>query len=839
MKPTFSDFKENTTHFFQRIFHGGLNSGFFCYTVDLKRYTFKKKPTVTLGERFWHTTQLWYTPLLFKSRTSRTRANGLGSYTLWVDKDVQGAATLPPSLTVKTKNGSHLYYIVDEFITDLDRLERTNRALANLEGESECWDAPRLLRVPYTYHLKDPNDPQLITYEDHEHTYKLSEIDALLGLPIECLSYIGEGQAMLGSDGRPDRSISDYILLSEMLKDGVSEKTALFVWLNSQANSKALERGDKYIENVLRRAKKNAANTIPERGQGRNSHREARTTTQTTPTTPNATPTPDTRRFVTLPTGTYMLNDNQEIHICNFIATILGGILIEGPLGEQELSYNISFQKKNFEVTCILPKSAFNSRKLFMQVLQSYSLVWFESDKVLAYYFDHLTSQAFPMCQGRTSIGLHFKDNDLTKPYYLLENGLLDSQGAWHTRESSHTLTFMDQTVLKGYDYRYYTDHSIPANLPKLLTQINKPEISWSFIGWFTSSLIRPYFYQEDFRFPHLAFLGPAGAGKTTTINSFMRSFGNVQPQSVVAETTTFSVLRNMSATTCFPLSLSEVSNSPQVRKLRSLLLTLYDGSRATRGRRDQSLAHYPLQTPTILDGNYLPLTDRAFVERCILLWSPPASKRTNSHTTAMEKVRAILHSHRFQSLGMFEAALEWMVKHLSTRAFDIQLNEIFGEMLQIYKGVSERVVRNYTVIYFGITQYCKMFQLTPPPITIFGSLIYQTEDIGRVDALTFFMEFVINSLQISSSNISIIRGEEFEVGFRMNEMYRRYEHFTRVLPPNTTRDGLRLALVNAPYFVKHHRVQDLSYYMIDLKIANKYLNTPIHAPEKQGRVNL
>lgn len=797
----YKEFDGNKNNFLTEIFPD-LKGGYFAYTTKLNRVLFKKEAQINLSEKMWEKSQVWFCPLVFETNKSRKRVNGLGSWVLWIDIDQKEyLPPIPPSILVETKNGFHAYYILEEFITDIKELEALNKALSKVSKGDSSWDAVHYLRVPYTWHRKDPNDPYLITVKSKTPlTYTPKTIKALLKLPQECLDYLSTGKSR-------DRSKSDYILLSEMLKQGLSEEKAIEVWTHSKGNAKLKERGKPYERSIVNRSRRNAETKEVQRRGPRN---------RTSRSNDGA------KSYIENTEGTFVVTNNAMVHLCNFTA-IMHSVITPKEAGE-ELLYTIKAEHsgKTYELTMM--KSSFNSRRNLNNALSTTPLIWYEGDNLLAHYFEHLNKGNPKKVDGVKSIGLHYRENE---PFYLFENGLLGADLQWRVPTEAHTNTYGDETVLKGYDinydYKLHPDQNRAQELSRLLVNINKPEITWSLLGWFMSALYKPWLYTVNFKFPILSFLGPAGSGKTTTINLLMRVFGNDRPQSIVADTTIFSVLANLTATTTFPMNLSEVSATTRVKRLRSLFLTLYDGARATRGRRDQTLNDYNLTTPLILDGNYLPLTDRAFIERTVLLWAPTQELRTKEEEGALKKIRLILADGK---VGLFEECVRHVLTTLTTNNNERQLKEIYRLLLRSNPTISERILKNYAVIIFGAHQFAKSQNLKLPDPLIFNNLIEQTKGIGRTDALSYFIEFVVET-SIKRSDIDIILGDNV-LGFRLNAMYNHFVQKTRVLPANLSRDGLKLALRGASYCLGTKRSLGLTYYLIDLEKAKDELNIPV-----------
>lgn len=101
-------------------------------------------------------------PALY-SRPVRLREHVAGSYVLWMDSDGNAPTTFdgavpPPSIRVRTSSPQniHHYWVLDEFLDDIDALETGNRSItAYFDADPSGWDAPQLLRPPGTTNRKN------------------------------------------------------------------------------------------------------------------------------------------------------------------------------------------------------------------------------------------------------------------------------------------------------------------------------------------------------------------------------------------------------------------------------------------------------------------------------------------------------------------------------------------------------------------------------------------------------------------------------------------------------------------------------------------------------------
>lgn len=104
-------------------------------------------------------------PALF-TKPQRTREYVAGSWVLWMDSDgnapqVFDGPVPEPSVRVRTSSplNIHDYWVLDEFLTDVDQLETLNRSITSwYETDDSGWDAPQLLRPPGTTNRKNGQD---------------------------------------------------------------------------------------------------------------------------------------------------------------------------------------------------------------------------------------------------------------------------------------------------------------------------------------------------------------------------------------------------------------------------------------------------------------------------------------------------------------------------------------------------------------------------------------------------------------------------------------------------------------------------------------------------------
>lgn len=90
---------------------------------------------------------------------------------------------LRPTVVIETKKGIHCYWrSVDGGVENYSKI--CEGIIEKLNGDRACKDPSRLLRVPYTNHWKDPNDPYEIGYlMCNKNTY--TEAQMMCAFPVK------------------------------------------------------------------------------------------------------------------------------------------------------------------------------------------------------------------------------------------------------------------------------------------------------------------------------------------------------------------------------------------------------------------------------------------------------------------------------------------------------------------------------------------------------------------------------------------------------------------------------------------------------------------------------
>lgn len=155
------------------------------------------------------------------------------------------ALEFPPVVTIQTKNGVHAYWIfsrpirldslepqkADEMRIRWERLEQklVNEVFVHLGADSQAKELNRVLRVPGTYHLKDPRDPYLV---------KIQSFDLSRCHPFE------EFELAFLNTEKPASALDDWAntFQDSLSKTVLEEVEKIFPLLNRPSYQKLLDR---------------------------------------------------------------------------------------------------------------------------------------------------------------------------------------------------------------------------------------------------------------------------------------------------------------------------------------------------------------------------------------------------------------------------------------------------------------------------------------------------------------------------------------------------------------------------------------------------------------------
>ena len=132
------------------------------------RLSEKYQEFIHLNETLWMSINVTVNQTDFKGR-SKTNIERARAF--FVDKDdgqldynnLMDCDLYKPNITVKTRQGEHGYWILSSEVP-LELFGPTQKRLIRMLGtDPSVVDLPRVMRLPGFFHMKDPNDPLLVS----------------------------------------------------------------------------------------------------------------------------------------------------------------------------------------------------------------------------------------------------------------------------------------------------------------------------------------------------------------------------------------------------------------------------------------------------------------------------------------------------------------------------------------------------------------------------------------------------------------------------------------------------------------------------------------------------
>ncbi|EKE06237.1 MAG: hypothetical protein ACD_19C00033G0002 [uncultured bacterium] len=142
--------------------------------------------------------------------------------------------------------------------------------------------------------------------------------------------------------------------------------------------------------------------------------------------------------------------------------------------------------------------------------------------------------------------------------------------------------------------------------------------------GYISGCLFKPKMKEINRKYGHLFIQGQAGSGKSETVeNIITKFFGLISPPLSAGNIKEFALLKACASSNSIPLLIEEYKPRMMSEMTKNIISTIvrssYDGHIVTRGRADQTIVRYDLQSPLIILGE-AGTDETAITERSIEL---------------------------------------------------------------------------------------------------------------------------------------------------------------------------------------------------------------------------
>lgn len=731
----------------------------------------------------------------------------LGSKALWLDADdpQRPLYTLPPSAIVRSGGGYHLYWFLQEPLTDTAQLEALNKLLTEdvPTADKGAWNCNRVLRVPSTRNTKyNPPADVVLEHFFPALTYAPDDFKILENLDSKTRHKIRTGDRR----GYRSRSERDWAIIMKLIAAGATDELIQMIYADQPCGDKSAE-NPHYLPQTLEKAREAYVETSKQTGDAKApifGHDED---------------------------GYYLASKRGIKRLSTFIITPT--VLLDGSQFDAEdaivcdvTAAGYTWQEKVFS------RSAFTTVRRFDSEAPVAAWQWLGRDddlrRLLPYLLEQLRSQGLPKVGATSVLGLHRVGDEwcfLGTTEVLTANEIYtgyDGPLCWLPSRKEHPDLDLAASI---------TEEDIKW-LGETIPLLNVPETIYPMIGWYSAACLKPWLEQHHYRYPILNVVGTRGSGKTTLIQRvFLGLFGQTDPKTYDAGTTRFVTLALLGSSNAVPIAFSEFRYEFVERLLRTVLLA-YDTGHDPRGRGDQTTVDYPLSAPFSIDGEDL-VSDPAARERLVVAHLHPETiaEGTEPYKTFQE-VRARkptgFASYYIQSILKDLDELDDLLDTARTKIF-----EAFPSRLP------DRVRNNHVVAYFGVLLWCKYTHSEPPDPKVMVSSITSVFNLeaGRATTLADIMvEDVINAVAQGATYFNTAyNAAENVLWFQLSPAHSWWVMSRRRSGRGALeRDAIKSQLLEAPYSVSPQVVSDAWMYGVNLeKAVEAGLDVPLKIAER------
>ena len=662
---------------------------------------------------------VFFGPALRKDVTGE-KESVIGTVALWVDVDAQELprTTYPPTSVVWSGRGWHMYWLLDDPLLDIERIETYNQALLHDTNGADpgSWNANRVLRVPGTINKKYDPPAQVQLRSNNGVRYHISDFEVLGTLKRKTRHKIQTGDRR----GYRSRSERDWAVICDLIAAGATDKLILQLF-----EKQAI--GDKYRD--LTTPKQYLPHTISKARSKTTRSKEG--------------------EWIEGDDGYYIPTRDGARRVSTFV--ISPRVLLDGAVFGEEDAIVGDVSAAGYTWTDVtFPRASFTSIRQMDKAcpVAAWQFLGRDTDvrKLLPYLMEQLQDVGLPRIAATPTLGLHKIGGEYL---FLGDKQVLNQDTQW---------TGFDGPLAWLPTGREHPELDLEPNmtdderesLAELVPLLNESGIIWPMLGWYAATPLKPWLEERGVRFPVLNVTGVRGSGKTTLIQRVMMPmFGQTNSKSYDAGTTRFVKLALLGSTNAIPIAFSEFRYESVEHFIRFVLLS-YDTGHDPRGRSDQTTVDYPLTAPFTIDGEDL-ITDPAARERVVAVQLSSSTVAEGSDAySAFQRLRSSLPK---QFAGHY---IQQLIAQANAKELDQVLTDARTSMFEAFpQPLPDRIRNNYTVVLFGTKLWCNAVGLPhidPKLLADSIGLVYSVEaGRGRL-LIDDFIEDVVNGCNRGTS---------------------------------------------------------------------------------------
>jgi len=393
--------------------------------------------------------------------------------------------------------------------------------------------------------------------------------------------------------------------------------------------------------------------------------------------------------------GKYFYKKNKQItEISNFTIQPENFVNIDGKTERVFSFIGENYITKGIHITGELLSSNEKFRKNLLEI--SSDLLYYGTSPQLMRiqnYLNH-TYQNIPRVTGKKAVGMY--QHHITKDWLALTQ-----HSAWTSDGKLSDYMYYNPNCQK--ELIFTPDPKISkSDIQEIATTLftfNALHVVSVLLGWCFALMVKQRLQiLKGYRFPVLTLTGQAGCGKSETARNILQRFvGDMGTMYIVGNQTKFVFAVINESTNMFPLFLDEYkpkSFSPtQTQMVSQMVRSLYDGTKASRGRQDLTIKMYDITSPAVICGEES-FTEPALIERSV--GAAMSKMESFEYTEGFEKIKKL----PLPAFG--NAFLNWTLTIPDEKLF---------EMYQQYQIGQDRTHHNITMLCLGLHLGEKFFQ--------------------------------------------------------------------------------------------------------------------------------
>lgn len=727
--------------------------------------------------------EFFFTPARTSSEENE-KAGFIGTAALWVDwDDPEPPKTfIPPSLTVFSGHGWHLYYKLAEPLYDLEIVETYNKLLAAHFEADDCWNANRFLRVPNTMNRKREPFVRCEVKAQTPYIYALQDFDVLRTINAKTIKKVLTGSA----SGYKSRSERDYGVIAALVQSGARDEFIQILFDFHPVGSKVDEAHENYLPRTISKVRANAPSQVK-------------------------------KGVVAKEEGYFIVGTKSETQISTFTFdphVLLDGTHLSIP---DALVGTVSANGRTWE-NVVFSRNAFTNVKSLDRECLNANWQWLGSEgqlrKLLPYLLEQLREN-----EGEETVAVpttgYFEYNGT--PFFIGTDRVLAPTET--SEQFQGEISWIPSKLeCRETNLRLSLTNDQKHLVAKWLPLLNRPEVIWPMIGWYSAAILKPYFERKNRRFPILTVTGAKGSGKTSLIKQvFMPLFGQAEPKTTDAGTTRFVILNLLGSSVSCPIAFSEFRYESVATFLRYVLLS-YDSGVDPRGRADQTVVNYPLIAPFTLDGED-DITDPAARERIVA--AKLKGLTVEEGTEYFEAFKTFIEILPINFAGKF---IQQLLRWVANERIDLIIDQAENALFKAFpERLPDRIRNNHTIILTGMYLFCDFCQIERPEAIVVAKSIHSLYNVNAQRSRLLvddFIEDIVNAVATHNARFKY-KADGSLFAFQMATAH-PYWLFNQKRRGATAleRDAIRSQLEEVEYFTDLAVEDGTLLYQIDLEKA-------------------